>query len=215
MKNRTSQESKYSHATTGSQCLLLIVTVIALLSLAACNGPVKTVSYSNQPTATSSVCLEGIWSIRQPETFYKYSLPPGSFDLTTLIYKDSGGGIGYRFDSKGVLTVEAVGFTGNFDIKQGSETLPLEIKMNGFASGTYTINGDTVMLNKVLTSAIDYSATYDGEPMMNTKQINEFAPLFLSPYTTAKFECTSDKLMLQILNFPGYQEKIEFQRLIQ
>ena len=215
MKNRTSKEAKYSPAPKRSQCLILIVTVIALLSLAACNGQVKPVPYSNQPTATSTICIVGIWTIRQPETFYKYSLPPGSFDLTTLIYKDSRGGIGYRFDSKGVLTVEAVGFTGKFDVKQGSETLPLEIKMSGFGSGTYTINGDTVMLDKVLTSEIDYSATYGGEPMMNTKQIEEFAPLFLPPYTTARFECTSDKLTLQILNFPGYQEKIEFQRLIQ
>ena len=93
--------------------------------------------------------------------------------------------------------------------------MPLEIKMNGFASGTYTIDGDTVHLDKVLTSEIDYLATYDGEQMMGTKKIDEFAPLFLPPYTTAKFECTSDKLTLQILNFPGYQEKIEFQRLVQ
>jgi hypothetical protein len=51
--------------------------------------------------------------------------------------------------------------------------------------------------------------------MMSTKKIDEFAPLFLPPYTTAKFECTSDELTLLILNFPGYQEKIEFQRVIQ
>jgi hypothetical protein len=157
----------------------------------------------------------GVWSIRHPETFYKYSLPPGSFDLTTLTYKNSAGGIGYRFDSNGVLTVEAVGFTGKFDVKEGAGTLPLEIKINGFASGTYTINGDTVLLDKVLTSEIEYFATYAGDPMMSTKQIDEFAPLFLPPYTTAKFECTSDKLTLLILNFPGFQEKIEFQRLIQ
>jgi hypothetical protein len=195
--------------------LMLVVTVISMLSLAACNGQLKPVAYSNQPTATSSICLVGgVWAIRHPETFYKYSLPPGAFDLTTLTYKDSAGGIAYRFDSKGVLTVEAVEFTGKFDVKQGSETSPLELKMNGFASGAYTIDGDTVHLDKVLTSDIDYSATYAGESMMTTRKIDDFAPLFLPPYTTAKFECTSDKLTLQIVNFPGFQEKIEFQRLI-
>jgi hypothetical protein len=65
--------------------------------------------------------------------------------LTTLTYKDSEGGIGYRFDSKGMLTIEAVGFSGKFDVKDGSGTLPLEIKMNGFARGNYTIDGDTVV----------------------------------------------------------------------
>jgi len=206
MTTRSIKEPKYYNY------LILMVTIISILSLAACNGQTP---YSNLPTATSSNCLVGgIWVIRHPETFYKYSLPPGSFDLTTLAYKNSSGGIAYRFDDKGVLTVEAVGFTGKFDVKQGSETLPLEFKMNGFASGAYTVDGDTIHLSKVLNSGIDYSATYAGESMMSTKQIDDFAPLFLPPYTAAKFECTSDNLTLQILNFPGFQEKIEFQRQI-
>jgi hypothetical protein len=212
MTHCTIKVSKHHQALKGCQYLILIVTIISSLSLAACNGQVP---YSNQPTATSSICLEGVWAIRNPETFYKYTLPPGSFDLTTLIYKDSEGGIGYHFDSKGVLTIEAVGFSGKFDVKDSSGTLPLEIKMKGFASGNYIIDGDTVHMGKVLTSEIDYLATYAGEPMMNTNQVDEFAPLFLSPYTTAKFECTSDMLTLEILNFPDYQEKIEFQRMIQ
>jgi hypothetical protein len=212
MKNQNTQKPKQNPAPKMRQYLLLVLTAISLLSLAACNSQG---TYSNQPTATSSICLVGVWSIRHPETFYKYSLPPGSFDLTTLTYKDSRGGIGYRFDSHGVLTVEAAGFNGKFDVKEGARSLALEIKMNGFASGAYTIDGDSVHLDKVLTSEIDYLATYDGEQMMGTKKIDEFAPLFLPPYTTAKFECTSDTLTLQILNFPGYQEKIEFQRLVQ
>jgi hypothetical protein len=212
MINRTLIQPKHYHAPEGSQILILFVVLISMLSLVACNSQA---SYSNQPTATSSICLVGVWAIRQPETFYKYSIPPGAFDLTTLTYKNSAGGLGYRFDNKGVLTVEFVGFAGKFDVKDGAQTLPLEIKINGFASGTYTIDSATVHLDKVLTSEIEYIATYAGEPMMNSKQIEEFAPLFLPPYTTARFECTSDKLALQILNFPGYQEKIEFQRLIQ
>ena len=212
MINRTLIQAKHYHAPERSQILILFVVLIFMLSLVACNSQA---SYSNQPTATSSICLVGVWAIRQPETFYKYSIPPGAFDLTTLTYKNSTGGLGYRFDNKGVLTVEAVGFAGKFDVIDGAQTLPLEIKINGFASGTYTIDSATVHLDKLLTSEIEYIATYAGEPMMNTKQIEEFAPLFLPPYTTARFECTSDKLTLQILNFPGYQEKIEFQRLIQ
>jgi hypothetical protein len=191
--------------------LMLAVTAIFVLLLSACNSQA---SYSNQPTATSSVCLEGIWAVRHPETFYKYSLPPGSLDLTTLTYQSSAGGIGYRFDNKGVLTIEAVQFTGKFDAKEGAGTVPLEIKMNGYASGAYTIDGATIRLDKVLTSYIDYSATYAGETMMSTKKVDDFAPLFLPPYNTAKFECTADKLTLQIVNFPGYQEKIEFERQI-
>jgi len=190
---------------------VMILTLVSMLALTACNGPVS--SYSNQPTATSSICLEGIWAIRDPEVFYRYALPPGAFDQSTLAFKDSSGGIGYRFDSKGVLTIEAVNFIGKFDVKQGAEVAPLEIKISGFASGAYTINGDTVSLNNVLSSEIAFVALYDGDNMMDTKKAAEFVPLFLPPYTTARFECSADKLILQILNFPGYQEKLEFQRV--
>jgi hypothetical protein len=212
MRNRNFPELKYTFISTKRQYLLMLVTFAFLLSLAACNGAAQD---STHPTATSSICLVGIWSNVNPETFIKYSLPPGSFDLNTLTYKDSRGGIGYRFDSKGVLAIEAVEFAVKFDVKEASGIMPLETKMNGFASGTYTIDGDTVRLDKVLNSEIEYTATYAGEQMMDTKKVDEFAPLFLPPYTTAKFECTPDKLTLQILNFPGYQEKIEFKRLIQ
>jgi hypothetical protein len=212
MRNLTFRELMYGFISGKRHYLLIMVTFVFLLSLAACNGAVPE---DNQPTATSSICLVGIWSNVNPETFIKYSLPPGSFDLNTLTYKDSRGGIGYRFDSHGVLSIEAVEFSGKFDVKDGARILPLETRMNGFANGTYTLDGDTVRLDKVLNSEIEYTATYSGEQMMGTKKVDEFAPLFLPPYTTAKFECTPDKLTLQILNFPGYQEKIEFKRLIQ
>ena len=205
MRNRTlSQPRVY---------LLIAIIFITAIVLAACNGASKLAPYSNQPTATSSICLVGIWGIKNPEIYFKYSLPAGSFDLTTLAFKKSAGGIAYRFDSKGVLTVEAVTFDGRFDVKQGAEVLPLEMKMEGFASGAYTINGDTVVIDKVISTDVQFTAVYARESMMDTKNVENFAPLFQVPYTSAKFECTADTLTLLIENFPGIQEKIEFQRL--
>ncbi len=193
--------------------LLWALAAISVLASSACSG--QAMPYSNQPTATSSVCLVGgIWAIRHPETFYIYSLPAGSFDISSLVFKSSAGGIAYRFDDKGVLTVEAVELTGNFSVKEGAALAPLEITINGFASGAYSINGDTVTLDKVLSGNINYAATYSGEQMMNTSKVEDFAPLFVPPYRTAKFVCAADKLTLQIVNFPGYQENIEFERMI-
>lgn len=106
-----------------------------------------------------------------------------------------------------------VTFDGRFDVKQDAEILPLEMKMEGFASGAYTINGDTVVLDKVISTDVQFTATYARETMMDTKNVEKFAPLFQEPYTTAKFECTADTLTLLIVNFPGIQEKLEFQRL--
>ncbi len=210
-KNRT-----FNVYQAGSQCharLTLAILLMAVTLLSACNGGPKPASSGNQPAATSSICLEGIWGIRQPETYFRYSLPPGAFDLAALTFKDSKGGIAYRFDNQGVLTIEAVGFDGKFDVKQGAEIAPLEMKMSGFASGAYTIAGDTVSLTKVISSEIQLLATYAGESMMDTKRVVDFAPLFVPSYTSAKFECTPETLTLQIVNFPSLQEKIEFQRL--
>jgi hypothetical protein len=191
----------------------LAILLIAVSLMAACNVGSKPVTSGNQPIGTSSICLEGIWGIRHPETYFRYSLPPGAFDLNTLTFKDSIGGIAYRFDNKGVLTIEAVGFDGKFDVKQGAEIAPLEMKMSGFASGAYTIDGDTVSLTKVISSEIQLLATYAGESMMDTNKVADFAPLFVPSYTSAKFECTPETLTLQIANFPSIKEKIEFQRL--
>ena len=58
-------------------------------------------------------------------------------------------------------------------------------------AGTFTINGDTVQLDEVVTSEIEYSATYGGEPMMSTNKVAEFAPLFLPPSRNSEFRCNS------------------------
>jgi hypothetical protein len=207
-----SQKTLQPSKVRSSRILQMFLTII-LLTLPACNGQVR--QYSNQPTATSSICLVGIWSIRHPESFYRYTLPPGSLDQNNLTFKDSGGGIGYRFDDKGVLTIEAVDFTGKFDVKDGVDILPLLIKINGVASGSYKLGDGTVSLDRVLSSEIFYSASYAEETMMATNKVSDFSPLFLPAYPSAKFECTTDKLTLQIENFPGYQEKIEFERITQ
>jgi hypothetical protein len=207
-----SQKMLYASNVKNSRIMQMFLAFI-ILALPACNGQVK--QYSNQPTATSSLCLVGIWSIRHPETFYRYTLPPGSLDQNNLTFKDSGGGIGYRFDENGVLTIEAVDFTGKFDAKDGADILPLLIKINGVASGSYKLGDGTVSLDRVLSSEIYYTARYAEETMMATNKVSDFSPLFLPAYPTAKFECNAEKLTLQIENFPGYQEKIEFERITQ
>jgi len=205
--------------TKGRFVISLASVLSVLLLLSACSNaspPPGTDTPSpgiDTPSPTPASCLVGIWEMKSPETFLRLSLPPGAFDLETLKYVDSGGGIAYRFDNQGVLTMEAVNFFGRFDVKLPQALAPLELKMNGFASGKYTFDEEVVRVEETLTSDIDYSAIFDGESMMDDARVNQFAPLFMEPYNAARVECSPEKLTLDVLNFPGVQERIEFKRL--
>jgi hypothetical protein len=159
------------------------------------------------------MCLIGIWQVQTPEVFLRLSIPPGAFDLSTVRFLDSTGGMAYRFDEQGVLTIEAVQFQGNFEVTIDNVSEPLMLLMSGFASGAYKVQGDILSIEQKLTSDIDYRAVYGGEDMMSDAQVDQFAPLFVPPYTKGRFTCTPKTLTLEILNFPGMQEAIHFVRL--
>jgi hypothetical protein len=112
-----------------------------------------------------------------------------------------------------VLTIEAVNLNGRFEVNLPPDLIPLEFSMNGFASGKYSFDDEVVRVEKVLTSDIDFSAMFGGESMMGDARVNQFAPLFMEPYNAARYECSPEELKLEILNFPGVQEQLEFIRL--
>jgi hypothetical protein len=164
-------------------------------------------------TPTPPSCLVGIWQIEVPETFLRASIPAGSFDPATLDFRDSVGSVAYRFDDKGILTVEAVNFNGSFDVKEGIDLVALDILMSGFASGRYQLEGNIVRVTEILSSEMQYSAIYDKEEMMSDVKANAFLPLFALPYNNATFSCDQDTLSLELPNFPNIQDALEFKRL--
>jgi len=195
---------------------LTVFVLFLSVSLTACGSlfnPVPTVTTTTQPSATPFSCLNGIWEIEDPEQFLRASLPVGAFDPASLDFVGSVGSVAYRFDTQGVLTVEAAGFYGRFDVKEGNIMNMLDIRMNGFASGSYRIDGDTVQFTEMLSSEVEYSAIYLEEEMMNDAKADSFFPLFIDPYRNAVFQCSQERLTLEFANFSNIQEPLGFKRL--
>lgn len=145
--------------------------------------------------------------------FLRASIPTGSFDPDTLKFIDSIGGVAYRFDQRGVLTVEAVQFIGKFDVREGIDLESLEIKMSGFASSKYEINGDQVITGELISSDMDFSALFGQDEMMADVKADSFLPLFVAPYNLAKYVCSEQSLSLEFVNFPNIDAPLVFKRL--
>ena len=158
-------------------------------------------------------CYVGTWQIADGETYFRAAIPVGAFEEGALKYSGGGGSLTYSFQDDGKLVVAALPAVVRFDVRSGAELLDLEINVTGFGSAKYQVKDDLIEVGEVDQSEITFVATMAGEEMMNTDQIDEFAPLFVPPYTTARFECSGDTLTLTILNLPSAQGPIAFERV--
>jgi hypothetical protein len=195
---------------------IILVVVILLTNLTGCTNlivPATNPTKSPVPTSVPASCLQGIWEIKNPEIFLLASLPVGAFDLDTLKFIGSEGSVAYRFDNQEILTVEASNFNGKFDVRDGNDLNQLVINMSGFASGEYQQEGDAISLTQMRSSDMNYSAIYLQEEMMSDVKADAFLPLFIHPYTSARYKCTDDTLSLEFLNFPNIPAALEFKRL--
>jgi len=185
--------------------LFLFIPLVLFLLLAACDGK-ATETVAVQP------CYVGTWQIADGETFFLATIPPGAFEPDTLEYTGGGGSMTYTFQDDGTLVVAALPAVAKFDFRSGNDLSGLEINVTGFGSAKYQVKDDMIEVGPVDQSEINFVAKLDNEEMMNSTKLSEFAPLFVPPYTTARFTCSGDQLTLTILNMPGATGPIEFKR---
>jgi hypothetical protein len=192
--------------------ILTVWFVLLTIILSGCSGGFSPAPTST-PTTGANPCIVGIWETQDPETFLRASLPVGSFDPDNLKFIKSLGSVAYRFDPQGGLTVEAVQFIGKFDVRAERDLLPLEIRMSGFASSKYEIDGEFVRAPEMLSSDMDYSVVYGQDEMMADVKADAFLPLFVQPHNSARFTCSQQTLSLEFVNFPNIDGPLEFKRL--
>lgn len=193
--------------------LLLMFLPGLLLGCTNLEDLVPTATPTREPSPTPSSCLVGIWEIMDPETYLRALVPVGAFEPGSLSYVDSVGSVAYRFDNQSLVTVEAVNLNGRFDVKEGIELNTLDIRLSGFASGSFKLEEGVIHFSELLSSNMQYSAVYLNEEMMTDVQADSFLPLFVEPYRTAQYTCSQQKLTLELINFPNIQKPIEFKRL--
>jgi hypothetical protein len=183
-----------------------LIFITSILALSACNGA---------PTPTKEApCLVGAWQLVGEETFARAIVPPGAFDPEALLYRDMTGAVGYGFTADGKVLVQLSEVTGQFDVRGEQSLAALELLSDGLASGTYTLEGDLLKITPSEKNAITLVANLDGETMMDTLKAQDFVPLFVAPFTTAKMTCSGDSLSLEILNLPTVSEPLTFVRVI-
>ena len=198
---------------------MILVFLAVLWMLAACTNPASpptsTADSSPQPvrSPTPSSCVVGIWEITDKAAFSRALVPAGAFDPQQLEFVKSLGSVAYRFDNEGVVTVEAVSFQSRYDVKMGIELGILDIRMAGFASGNFELDGGGIQVVEMLSSNMSYHAYYQGEDMMSDAKANAFLPLFVPPFNSATFKCSQDSLAFEFVNHPGIQAPLEFKRL--
>lgn len=187
---------------------VLVAILVLAFVLNACDG-------NGGPSEAQAVkpCLEGTWQIVNVETFLRATLPQGAFEPETLKYRGETGSLGYTFNNNGKLVVDALQLVGRFDVRAGIDVYEMKVTIAGFGNGDYTVDGNLINSGKIGEGEINYTAVMGGEEMMNTNNLDEFAPLFVPPYISGRFECSEDTLKLEILNMPGISDPLEFKRV--
>lgn len=170
---------------------------------------------SAQPVAGNgdAACLVGTWSIADFDSFVRALLPAGAFDANTLQYDNTEGRILYTFSKDGKVTVKAQHYNTIFKVKVDPADMVLAVTMDGTTSGTYSVNGNRVSIDKITDDQMAFAAVLDGTTMLSTTKLADVGPLFVPPNNYADFNCSGDKLSLVIPNLPASVSAITFKRL--
>jgi hypothetical protein len=161
-------------------------------------------------------CLVGAWELSNQSgpAFFNATIPPGAFEPGSTKYLGGGGSLAYIFREDGTFSLQAQQVKVRYSVPSGADLLDMKLHMEGFATSSYKINQDVIEAGPAGNSDIRFVATMGSDEMMNTQKPAEFAPLFVPPYTKARFVCSADKLSLEILNLPGSNGSIEFSRFV-
>jgi hypothetical protein len=158
-------------------------------------------------------CLVGTWAIADFDSFVRAILPTGAFDDNSLQYDSTEGRILYIFSEGGTVTVKAQHYSTLFNVSVDPVDMKLAVTMDGTTSGTYSVKGSRVSVDKVTDDQMSFAAVLDGAPMLTTNKLAEVGPLFVPPNNYADFQCSVDKLSLVIPNLPSSVSAVNFKRL--
>ncbi len=170
---------------------------------------------SVQPSAGNGDvnCLVGTWAIADFDSYVRSLIPAGAFEDNTLQYDSTEGRILYTFSEDGKVTVKAQHYSTLFNVKVDPVNMKLAVTMDGSTTGTYSVNGNRVSIDKIKDDQMTFAAVLDGAPMLTASKLSDFGPLFVPPNNYADFQCSGDKLSLVIPNLPSGVSAINFRRL--
>lgn len=180
----------------------LSVLLLLSLSLSACSS-----------TNIKDECLVGRWMVTSDELLARAMLPPGAFNQDDLVFKGVGGAVGYDFSQSGVLTLQTVSWQALFDVKVEQTMMQLLLTSNGTATAKVDVAGDQITVGEVTQDLSGFTASLDGQEMMNTVKVGEFAPLFIKNAKTGQYKCEGDNLNITYTDPAGVTYTLVFLRV--
>lgn len=186
--------------------IFVIFLLAIVLTMSACGS---------QQEKAEQACVVGTWQLIDMEAYARALLPPDAFEQDKLKFNGGAGLLGYTFKENGDVGIQALNWMGQFSVAVDNALYRLDLQIEGIASGTYHLENDMLSVDSVKSTDLSYLAVFDEETMVDTFQANEFAPLFVPEYNQARFECTETTLKLFLINQPGINQPMVFQRVVQ
>ena len=180
----------------------LFMFVLLGLALSACNS-----------AAIKDECLVGRWMVTSDDVLGKAIVPPESFSLEDMRLQRVGGAVGYHFSADGILTFQAVKWQAHFDVLAERILMPLTLYVDGIATAKVQVVDDRIAIGEVQQDGVSFIATLDGEEMMTSNRVAEFAPLFVPGGKIGQYICQGDKMSITFADASGIAYRLDFLRV--
>ena len=171
------------------------------------NTPTPTVD----PLIASKSCLAKTWEIKGLSDYVLAAVPPELAEEYSLEYKDTTGSAYLKLTSGEKMELQIKDLEFLFNARFSIFTVPVTVKIDGIADGTYQVEDNTLRFNDINTSGLTASAKAMDEDIMEPDQIINAIPFVRPPYNTATYSCQGDMLTLELSGYPDNTPPLVFQ----
>lgn len=171
------------------------------------NTPIPTVD----PLDAAKSCLAKTWEINGLGDYVIAAIPPELAAEYGLAYVGTSGGASLTLSDDGYALLQANQLEFLFNAQVNILKVPVTVRVDGTAVGTYTANLKTVTIDHMETSGLTASAQALGQDLMEPDQIIASIPFVRPPYNTAEYRCQGNTLEVKLSGYPEDMPPLIFQ----
>ncbi len=168
---------------------------------------------TEKPTVSTADCLAGVWEPGDLSPYVIASIPPDMTQQAQLTYKGQSGRITISLSNNGKISMQGEQFKLLFDAKVSILTLPVEVSLDGKATGSYQVSGDTLTTSEMNNSGLSASAKMAGQDLVDQATILSAIPLLQPPYNSASFTCSGSLLKMKLVGYSDNLPPLELKRI--
>ena len=173
------------------------------------NTPTPTID----PLLASKSCLAKTWEIKGLSDYMLAAIPPELAEEYSLEYIDTTGSAYLKLTSDEKIMFQINDLEFLFNARFSIFTVPVTVRIDGTADGTYRVENNTLLFNNIDTSGLTASAKALDEDIMEPDQIINAIPFVRPPFNTAEYSCQGDELTLKLSGYPDDIPPLAFQAI--